>query len=78
MINIVIPNKDSNLGPKCLSLLEFETWQLRPLGHHVRFIKSLFRQYKLSEHYVQFNMYLNYAEDLCIFHQTLELKLHTE
>ena len=22
---------DQNLGPKCLSLLEFETWQLRPL-----------------------------------------------
>ena len=25
------PEWDSNLGPKCLPLLEFETWPLRPL-----------------------------------------------
>ena len=25
---------DSNLGPNRLSLLEFETWQIRPWGHH--------------------------------------------
>ena len=31
---IVILRGDSNLGPKRLSLLEFDTWQLRPLGHH--------------------------------------------
>ena len=35
-INIVILSGDLNLGPKCLSLLEFETWRLRPLGHHGR------------------------------------------
>ena len=29
--------RDLNLGPKRLSLLEFETWRLRPLGHHGRF-----------------------------------------
>ena len=28
------PERDSNLGPKRLSLLEFETWQLKPLSHH--------------------------------------------
>ena len=28
------PERDSKLGPKHLSLLEFETWQLRPLGYH--------------------------------------------
>ena len=27
-----------NLGPKSPSLLEFETWQLRPLGHNGRFL----------------------------------------
>ena len=32
------PKRDSNLGPNHLSLLEFETWQLRPLGHHGRFV----------------------------------------
>ena len=31
------PKRDSNLGPKCLSLLEFEMWRLRPLGHHCRY-----------------------------------------
>ena len=30
------PEWDLNLGPKCLSLLKFETWRLRPLGHHGR------------------------------------------
>ena len=33
-INIIIPSGDSNLGPKPLSLLEFEKWRLRSLGHH--------------------------------------------
>ena len=28
------PKQDSNLGPKRLSLLEFETWQIKPLSHH--------------------------------------------
>ena len=36
-IDIVTLSGDSNLGPKCLSLLDFETWGLRPLGHHGRF-----------------------------------------
>ena len=31
------PRWDSNLGPKPLSLLEFETWHLRPLRQHGRF-----------------------------------------
>ena len=30
-ISLFLENK--NLGPKRLSLLEFETWPLRPLGH---------------------------------------------
>ena len=34
--DIVIPSRDLNLGPKH-SLLEYETWRLRPLGHHGRF-----------------------------------------
>ena len=29
---------DLNQGPKRLSLLEFATWRLRPLGHHSRLI----------------------------------------
>ena len=33
------PEWDSNLGPKHLSLPEFETWPLRPLGHHGRLSK---------------------------------------
>ena len=33
VINIVIPIRDLNLGLKHLSLLEFETWWIRPLGH---------------------------------------------
>ena len=32
----VVPERDSNLEPKSLSLLEFETWQIRPLGHNGR------------------------------------------
>ena len=35
-IDIVIPSGYSNLGPKRLSLLEFETWRLRPRGYHGR------------------------------------------
>ena len=34
--NILILIEDSNLGPNRLSLLEFETWRIRPLGHHGR------------------------------------------
>ena len=34
------PEWNSNLGPKHLSILEFETWQLRLLGHHGRFCKA--------------------------------------
>ena len=30
--------RDSNLGHTCLSLLEFETWGLRPLGHQGQLI----------------------------------------
>ena len=33
------PERDSNLGPEHLSLLEFKTWQLRPMGHHGRIQK---------------------------------------
>ena len=29
-----------NLGPKHLSLLEFETWQLRQLNHYGQFLHS--------------------------------------
>ena len=36
-INIVIPSGNSHLA-KSLSLLEFETWRLRPLGHQGRFL----------------------------------------
>ena len=43
-INTVIPSRDSNLGPKPLSLLEFKTWRLKPLGHHGRFSWHLFAQ----------------------------------
>ena len=32
-VQYLIPSGYSNLGPKRLSLLEFETWRLRPLGH---------------------------------------------
>ena len=32
----VIPSGNLNLGPKRLSLLEFETWWLRPLCYHSR------------------------------------------
>ena len=39
---IVIPSGDSKLGPKRLSLLEFETWRLRPIGHHGWFFKTIF------------------------------------
>ena len=35
--------QDSNSGPNQLSLLEFETWQIRPLSHHGR-ISHLFFQ----------------------------------
>ena len=31
-------NWDSILGPNHLSLLEFETWQIRPLSHHNRLL----------------------------------------
>ena len=41
IIDIVIPSGDLNLGPKRLSLHEFETWQLRLLGHHGRFLFHL-------------------------------------
>ena len=36
-IAISLHDRDSNLGPNCLCLLEFETWQIRPLGHHGQF-----------------------------------------
>ena len=43
--SIMVPNTclewDSNMGPKHLSLIEFKTWQLRPLGHHGQFLKLL-------------------------------------
>ena len=32
------PEQDSNLGPKHMSLLDFETRQLRPLGHRGGFL----------------------------------------
>ena len=48
-INIVIPSGDSNLGPKPLSTLEFETWWLRLLGHHGRLQYGLFKWTKLGE-----------------------------
>ena len=32
------PKRDLILGSKRLSLLEFETWELRPLGHHNRLL----------------------------------------
>ena len=28
------PKRDSNFEPYCLLLVEFETWQIRPLSHH--------------------------------------------
>ena len=37
------PERGSNLGPKHLSLLEFATWQLRPLGQHGRLILPVSR-----------------------------------
>ena len=41
---------DSNLGPNSLSLLEFETWQIRPLGHQGRYyISTLFARKQLGE-----------------------------
>ena len=39
------PERDSNLGPKHLSLLEFEAWQLRPRGHQIRFQFFLIRSF---------------------------------
>ena len=36
------PEQASNLGPKHLSLLEFETWRLRPLGHQCRLTWPVF------------------------------------
>ena len=41
-IDMVIPSEDLNLGNQRLSLLEFETWQLRPLGHHGRFLYQVY------------------------------------
>ena len=41
-INIVIPRGDLNLGYKRLSLLEFETWRLRPLGYQGRLCPMLY------------------------------------
>ena len=34
---------DSNQGPNCLSLLDFETWRIRPLGHDSWSQSNLFR-----------------------------------
>ena len=28
------PEQDTNSGPNRLSLLEFETWEIRPLSHY--------------------------------------------
>ena len=41
MVPYTWPKRDSNLVPKPLSLLEFETWWPRPLGHHSRFFTNL-------------------------------------
>ena len=38
----VIPTGDSNLGPKRLSQLQFETLRLRPLSHNGRSLNYLF------------------------------------
>ena len=37
---------DLNLGPKYLSLLEFQTWGFRPLGHHGRCLAFIITQSK--------------------------------
>ena len=34
----ICPEGDLNLKPNCLSILEFETWWIRPLGHHSWFL----------------------------------------
>ena len=44
----VILSRDSNLGPKPLSLLEFETGRLRLLGHHGRFQPFVYAAPQLS------------------------------
>ena len=35
------PKRDSNLGPNHMSLLEVETWRIRPLGHHGQFFGNV-------------------------------------
>ena len=40
---------DSNLGPKGLSLLEFETWRLRPPVHYGRYLPQIFVSKSLKE-----------------------------
>ena len=47
-IDIVIPSRDSNLGPKRLSLLEFETWRLGPVAHHCRFVMAFISSNKFG------------------------------
>ena len=46
-----------NLGPKHLSLLEFGTWQLRPLGHHGWLILVVFEKQN-------FNFFFNYDSSI--------------
>ena len=38
------PKQDLNLAPKCLFLLEFETWGLIPLGHRLPHTLTLLRK----------------------------------
>ena len=46
------PERDSNLGPKRMSLLEFETLRLRPISHHGRSFKTIINYIYFSKNYV--------------------------
>ena len=50
------PERDSNLGPKRLSLLGFETWYLRPLSHHRRLLSVLCYR-KIRASYIESSLY---------------------
>ena len=49
------PERDSNLGPKRLSLLEFSTWGLRPLDHHGRLYSRLLVLQFVKKHFSGMN-----------------------
>ena len=57
-IDVIIPSRNLNLGPKRLSLLEFETWQIGPLGHYCQVLNTyiMFKKYLLIKVFLDRNI----------------------